>query len=173
MSSCNDKFAWHPNLWLVPLCGGPTVNGTRTCKHISLSVIMYVKYLHYSSMSLVDYLKIFPSINHYCHCEKLLPLNCTIFCKLLEIANKNSIYSVGTKQKTEKFKLIAATFNSIQGLHFEYYDGDVVSHTTVKRKIDDICSSFISMYGNERTANHDDGIAVTHNSTPFHIVLHQ
>lgn len=96
-----------------------------------------------------------------------------MYCKLLQIANKNSVYSVGkSKQKTENFKLIAGIFNSLQGIYFECFDGDIVSHTTVKRKIDDICSSFISTYGNERLANHDDRIALTPNSTPFHIVLH-
>jgi len=168
-----DKLQWHPNLWSVPLCGGHTVNGTPTCKHIPISVILYVKNLLYSSMSLVEYLKIFPTINTLCNCDKLLPLNCTMYCKLLEVGNKNGVYSVGrSKQKTENFKLIAGIFNTLQGLYFESFNGDIVSHTTVKRKIDDICSSFISTYGNERTANHDDHIALTPNSTTFHIVLH-
>jgi len=90
----------------------------------------------------------------------------------LEIGNRNAVFSVGSKQKTAKFKLISGIFNSSQGLYLENFDGDVISHTTVKRKIDDICCSFITTYGNERLSNHDDHIALTPNSTSFHLLLY-
>ena len=164
---------WHPNLWAVPLCGGSTINGTTKCKSIPLSVLLFVKKRSYGDKKLIDFLNIFPKINCYCYCQKILPFNCTLYCKLIELATTVKAYDNrgnGYKKKTAAFTTVANMFNNHTGLFLEYFkskSNGIVSHTTVKRKLDYLCDSFTKIY-----ANHDDRIVVGRNSSHFHSSLY-